>query len=78
MTVGDKLIIKINGETVPGEYITHVLDKSGQSVFEGDTLPEYVLYIIDTNWETTGGHQPLIFGDNMLEVELSLKLGHPG
>ena len=66
----EKLDIKINGKQVPIDYITRVLDKNGQNVFEGDTLPPFYLYIIDMNWETTRRDQPLIFGDNELAVRL--------
>ena len=66
----EKLDIKINGKQVPIDYITRVLDKNGQNVFEGDTLPPFYLYIIDMNWETTGRKQPLVYGDNRLSVRL--------
>ena len=54
----EKLEIAINGQPVPVDYITRVIDKNGQSVFEGDPLPPFYLYIIDMNWETTGRKQP--------------------
>jgi len=73
---GDRLEIRINDAVVPPEYVTIVYDKhpdefrNGQSVFEGDPLPEFHEYVIDLNWETTGRQQPLIFGDNILTVRL--------
>ncbi len=70
MADDEQLDIKINGEQVPAEYITHVLDKNGQNVYEGDPLPPFHLYVIDMNWETTGREQPLVFGDNRLSVRL--------
>ena len=70
MADNEKLEIQINGKQVPVEYITRVLDKNGQNVYEGDTLPPFYLYIIDMNWETTGRKQPLVFGDNSLTVRL--------
>ena len=66
----DKLEIQINGEPVPIDYITRVVDKNGQSVYEGDPLPAFYEYVIDLNWETTGRKQPLVFGDNQLTVQL--------
>ena len=66
----EKLEIQINGKQVPADYITRVLDKNGQNVYEGDTLPPFYLHIIDMNWETTGRKQPLVFGDNQLTVRL--------
>ncbi len=66
----EKLDIQINGRQVPVDYITRVLDKNGQSLYEGDPLDPFHLYVIDMNWETTGRKQPLIFGDNQLTVRL--------
>jgi len=66
----EKLDIQINGKQVPVDYITRVLDKDGQSLYEGDPLDPFHLYVIDMNWETTGRQQPLIFGDNQLTVRL--------
>jgi hypothetical protein len=66
----DSLEIRINDTKVPDDYISRVHDKNGQNVYEGDTLPAFDLYVIDTNWETTGRKQPLIFGDNQLSVRL--------
>jgi len=70
MVEGERLEISINGAQVPIDYITRVVDKNGQSVFEGDTLPAFHEYTIDLNWETTGRKQPIIFGDNELAVKL--------
>ena len=67
----EKLEIQINGKQVPVDYITRVHDKNGQSLFEGDPLDPFHLYVIDMNWETTGRKQPLIFGDNQLTVRLA-------
>jgi len=67
---GETLKIRLNGNDVPGEYVTRVFDNNGQSVFEGDPLPAFHLYVIDMNWETTGRKQPLVFGDNQLTVRL--------
>ena len=67
----EKLDIRINGKQVPVDYITRVHDKNGQSLFEGDPLDPFHLYVIDMNWETTGRKQPLIFGDNQLTVRLA-------
>ena len=75
-SAGDRLEIRINGAQVPPEYVTIVFDMnpndlySGQSVFEGDTLPAFHEYVIDMNWETTGRKQPIVFGDNKLTVRL--------
>ncbi len=66
----DSLEIRINEAKVPEDYISRVHDKNGQNVYEGDTLPAFDLFVIDTNWETTGRKQPLIFGDNQLSVRL--------
>ncbi|MFV1968168.1 MAG: hypothetical protein ACC628_22320, partial [Pirellulaceae bacterium] len=66
----EKLDIQINGKQVPVDYITPVFDKNGQSLYEGDPLDPFHLYVIDMNWETTGREQPLIFGDNQLTVHL--------
>ena len=67
----EKLDIRINGKQVPVDYITRVHDKDGQSLYEGDPLGPFHLYVIDMNWETTGRKQPLIFGDNQLTVRLA-------
>ena len=56
--------IKIIYDKHPDEF------RNGQSVFEGDPLPEFHEYVIDLNWETTGRDQPLVFGDNELAVKL--------
>ena len=68
LTAEEKLDIQINGKQVPGDYITRVFDKNGQSLYEGDPLEPFYLYVIDMNWETTGKKQPLIFGDNQLTI----------
>jgi len=70
LTEGESLTIRTNGAEVPSEYITRVFDENGQSVFEGDPLPPFHLYVIDMNWETTGRKQPLVYGDNRLSVRL--------
>ena len=70
LTERDKLEIQINGKPVPIDYTTRVVDKNGQSVYEGDPLPSFHEYVIDLNWETTGRRQPLVFGDNQLSVQL--------
>ena len=67
---GETLKIQINGADVPAEYVTRVIDKNGQNLYEGDPLPAFHLYIIDMNWETTGRKQPLVSGDNKLTVHL--------
>ena len=66
----EKLEIQINDKQVPAGYITRVYDKDGQSLYEGDPLDPFHLYVIDMNWETTGRKQPLIFGDNQLTIHL--------
>jgi hypothetical protein len=71
LTQGEVLKIQINGADIASEYITRVFDEDGQTVFEGDPLPPFYLYMIDTNWETTGRKLPLIFGDNQLTVCLA-------
>ena len=71
----DSLEIRINDAKVPDDYISRVHDKNGQNVYEGDTLPAFDLFVIDTNWETTGRKQPLIFGDNQLSVRLLPSVG---
>jgi hypothetical protein len=70
MTEEEKLDIRINGKQVPGDYITRVFDRNGQSLYEGDPLDPFYLYVIDMNWETTGQQQPLVFGDNQLTIRL--------
>ena len=75
MEHGEKLAISINDYRVPVDYITRVLDKEGQSIYEGDPLPAFYEYTIDLNWETTGRKQPLLFGDNSLAAELATSGG---
>lgn len=70
LTEQDRLEFKINGQPVPIDYLTRVIDKNGQSVFEGDLLDPFHLHVIDMNWETTGRKQPLVFGDNQLTARL--------
>lgn len=77
LAAGESLKVQINGKKVPREYLTRVFDPNGQSVYEGDPLPPFHLYVIDINWETTGRKQPLVFGDNRLEVTLLPAQGPP-
>ena len=67
----EDLDIRLNDIPVPGEYVTRIFDKDGQSEFEGVKLPAYHLFAVDLNWPAT--KPPILNGDNQLRVRLIRK-----
>ena len=64
----ERLGIRLNGTPVPGEYVTRVLDPSGQNQWQGRVLPPFYWYFVDLDREQLA--PSVISGDNRLTVRL--------
>ena len=64
----ERLNIQVNGTPVPREFITRVIDPSGQNESQGRVLPPFYWYFIDLDRQTLA--PAVVHGDNELTVRL--------